>query len=64
MKSPLFVITTILVQRLAASAFCANRPLREHLLTDYNWIFIRADAKGAENPGGMVFVRHKFRGLR
>ena len=37
-----------LVQLMAANAFCADQPARQHLLMDYNWKFMQADVKGAE----------------
>ncbi len=50
MKTPSIILTAILVQLLAATALCAGLPVREHLLMDYDWKFIRSDIKGADKP--------------
>ncbi len=41
----------VLVLLLASNAFCTGRSVRQHLLMDYNWKFLRADVNGAEEPG-------------
>ncbi len=50
MKVSLSVTSVMAVQFMAANSSCANLPVREHLLTDYNWKFIHGDAIGAQEP--------------
>lgn len=51
MRLRALLLATILVGILRVNGISAEPPVRQHLLMDYDWKFIRADVKGAEKPG-------------